>query len=229
MIPFFVFNGVSSKDMGIIVNKLPPISKAEKNYEELEIPGRNGKLFIDKKCYKPFKYEITCTLMPNSNIRDISAWLDSSGKLIISTELDKFYEVIIKNQIDFAQAYKVFNEFVIIFEVQPIAFSVEDKKIIVTKQTDITILRATYDMKPYIKVNGNGNVTLTINNKSAILKEIKDYIELDCELEEAYKNNKNCNSSIECEDFPKLIPGKNSINWIGNVSSIEIKYKEAFL
>ena len=229
MIPFFIFNKINSKDMKIIVNKLPPISKAERNYEEIEIPGRNGKVYIDKECYKTFSYSITCTLMPKSNIRSIAKWLNGSGKLTICTEVDKYYNVIIKNQIDFEQVYRVCNEFVVDFDVQPIAYSIKEKEINITKETNIIITESTYDIFPYIKVTGSGNITLTINNKSVILKNINSYIELDCELEEAYKDNLNCNNLIECEEFPKLVQGKNNISWIGNVSSIKIKYKEAFL
>ena len=36
MIPFFIFNGINSKDRGIIVNSLPSISKPEKRYEEID-------------------------------------------------------------------------------------------------------------------------------------------------------------------------------------------------
>lgn len=229
MIPFFIFNNISSKDRGIIVNKLPPISKSERNFEEIEIPGRNGKLYIDNKSYKPFQYELTCTLMPGANIRTISQWLDGVGKLIISTELDKFYNVIIKNQINFEQIYRVCNEFVVKFEVQPIAYSVQEKELILAKATELTIKESTYEIKPYIRVNGSGNITLVINNKSIVLKNVETFVELDCELEEAYKQNTNCNDKIECEEFPILVPGINNISWIGNVSSIQIKYREAFL
>ncbi len=227
--PFFIFNNINSQDIGIIVNKLPPISKPERSYEEINVPGRNGTLYIDNKCYKSFPYEITCTLMQDSNIRNISQWLNGSGKLIISTETDKSYNVIIKNQIDFEQTYRVCNEFVVIFDVEPIAHSIKEKELIFTKETQFIIKESTYMIKPYIKVNGSGIITLTLNNKSIVLKDIQEYIELDCELEEAYKNNLNCNSKVECEDFPVLIPGINNISWTGNVSNIQMMYREAFL
>lgn len=227
--PFFIFNNINSQDRGIIVNKLPPISKPEKSFEEIDVPGRNGTLYIDNECYKSFTYEITCTLMPDSNIRDIAKWLNGTGKLIISTETDKFYNVIIKNQIDFEQTYRVCNEFVVIFDVEPIAHSIKEKELTFTKETQFIIKESTYKIKPYLRVNGSGIITLTVNNKSIVLKDIQEYIELDCELEEAYKNNLNCNSKVECEDFPVLIPGTNNISWTGNVSNIQILYREAFL
>lgn len=226
---FFIFNNTSSEDRGIIVNKIPPISKAERSFEEITVPGRNGNLYIDNKCYNSLTYEITCTLMPGSNIRTIARWLNGSGKLTISTELDKFYNVIVKNQIDFEQVYRVCNEFVVVFDVEPIAYSIQEKELVISKETKFIIKESTYDIKPYIKINGNGNITLTVNNKSIILSDVEQYIELDCELEEVYKDNENCNNKAECEEFPMLLPGSNHISWVGNVSSIQIKYREAFL
>ncbi|MCI8396826.1 MAG: hypothetical protein HFJ52_04040 [Clostridia bacterium] len=229
MIPFFIFNNINSKDMKVVVNKLPPVSKAERSYEEIEIPGRNGKTYIDNQSYKTFEYSITCTLMPGANIRKISKWLNGSGKLIICTETDKYYDVIIKNQIDFEQIYRVCNEFIVNFEVQPIAHSVREKEIDIFEPTTIIITESTYDIYPLIKIEGSGNITLTINNKSVILKNVNEYIELNCELEEAYKYFSSCNNQVECEEFPKLVSGENHVNWTGNVSSIQIKYEEAFI
>lgn len=228
-VPFFIFNNINSKEKGILVNNLPPISKPERNYEELEIPGRNGKLYIDDESYNTFMYTITCTLMPDSNIREISKWLNGTGKLILCTELDKMYDVLIKDQIDYEQTYRICNQFEVNFEVQPIVKSVEKKEINLTKEDSIIIQESTYQIKPYLKIFGNGNITLTINNNSINLKNIEDYIELDCELEEAFKDNKNCNSKVECENFPILFPGENYFSWTGNITNLQIKYKEAFI
>ena len=228
--PYFIFNKISSKDRGILVNNLPPISKPERKYEEIEIPGRNGKLYIDDNCYNTFPYTITCTLMPEANIREISKWLNGSGKLILSTELDKEYDVIIKDQIDYEQTYRVCNSFEVNFEVQPIANGTITKILNVkNNNSKIIIKESTYNIKPYLKVTATGNITLTINNSNVNLENIEKYIELHCELEECFKENLNCNDKIECEDFPFLVPGENYISWIGNISNIQIKYKEAFL
>lgn len=227
--PFFIFNNISSEDRGIIVNKLPPISKAERSFEKITVPGRNGSLYIDNECYNSFTYEITCTLMPGSDIRSIAKWLNGTGKLTICTELDKFYNVIVRNQIDFEQVYRVCNEFVVVFDVEPIAHSVQEKELLFSKEAEFIIKESTYDIRPYIKVNGNGNITFTINNRSVVLTEVEQYIELDCQLEEVYKDNQNCNDKAECEDFPTLVPGNNNISWIGNVSYIQIKYREALV
>ncbi len=227
--PFFIFNRINCKDKGILVNNLPPISKPERMYEEIEVPGRNGKLYIDNNCYNTFQYPITCTLMPGANIREISKWLNGVGKLILSTELDKEYEVIIKDQIDYEQTYRICNQFEVNFEVQPISRGVVEKEINLTEEGKIIIKESTYIIKPYLKITGSGAITITINNTSLNIKQIEDFIEIDCELEEAYKENENCNSNIQCETFPYFNPGENNISWLGNITNMQIKYREAFI
>lgn len=233
MIPFFIFNGKNSRDMGIIVNKMPAITRPEMKVEEIIVPGRSGSLYIkeNKKfdTYKPFPYQLECTLIDNINAREVFAWLKGEGKLILSKEVDKFYNVLIKSKIDLEQVYKVCNEFSIEFQVQPFAYSVDEKELVLSSGTDLTILSSTYYIKPYIKIVGNGDISLSINDKTMIFKNIDAYIELDCELEEAFKGNINCNDKVYSDDFLYLEPGNNSINWLGNVSSVELKYREVFL
>lgn len=229
MTPYFMWNGVNSLEKNIIVNELPPISRANKRIEEQEIPGRSGKLYIDDNTYDTFVYQIKCTLGPNANVRNISNWLNGLGKLILSLEPDKFYEGIIKNQIDFSKVLHVFYEFPIEIELQPFAYSIEEIEHNISKQTEeIYITQSTAEIKPYYKIYGSGEVTLTINNKSQIIKNIEDYIELDAKIEEAYKENENLNSSVAGE-FLSLIPGKNTITWTGDVVNIKIKYRETYI
>ena len=233
MIPFFIFNGKNSKDMGIIVNKMPAITRPEMKVEEIVVPGRSGSLYIKENekydTYEPFTYQIECTLIDNANTRNIFEWLKGEGKLILSRETDKFYNVLIKSKIDLEQVYQVCNEFSIEFQVQPFAYSVCEKEQKLLSSTEITILDSTYYIKPYIKVIGNGDISLSINDKTMVLKNIEDYIELDCELEEAFKGNINCNNKVYSEDFLYLEPEKNLIDWLGDVSSVELKYREVFL
>lgn len=228
MIPFFIWNGENSLDKHIIVNELPPITRASKRIEEQVIPGKSGKLFIDDNVYDTFVYQITCTLGPNANVRDISGWLNGTGKLIISLEEDKYYEGIIKNKIDFKKVLHVFYEFPVEFELQPFAYSINEIEHNFTKSSRIYITQSTAEICPYYKIEGSGRITLTINNKSQIMKNVNGYIELDAKLEEAYKDNTNQNNNVIGE-FLKLKPGENIVEWTGSITNLKIKYRETYL
>lgn len=228
MIPYFIWNNINSMDKNIIINELPPITIASKRIEEKEIPGRSGKLYIDKNVYDSFVYQIKCTIGPNANVREISRWLSGTGRLILSLEEDKYYEGIIKNSIDFSKVLHVFYEFPIEFELQPAAYSIKEFEHNFSNPSTIYITQSTTDILPYMRIEGSGAVTITINNKSQIIKNVEGFIELDSKIEEAYKNNKSENSNVIGE-FLKLKPGENKIEWIGSINNLEIKYRETYI
>ena len=58
-LPYFIFNGINSKDLGIVIKEMPPITKSEKNIESISVTGRNGNLHIDNGTYNSKKYKIT--------------------------------------------------------------------------------------------------------------------------------------------------------------------------
>ena len=45
----FTYNGKSSKDFGIIVEKLPSLSRPERQHDVFRVPGRNGDIISHKK------------------------------------------------------------------------------------------------------------------------------------------------------------------------------------
>lgn len=228
MIPYFIWNNINSIDKHIIVNELPPITRASKRIDEKEIPGRSGKLYIDDNVYDTFVYQIKCTLGPEANIRDISNWLNGTGKLIISIEEDKYYEGIIKNQIDFTKVLHVFYEFPIEIELQPFAYSIKEIEHNFKQSSKIYISQSTIDICLYIRLEGSGQVRLMINDKTQIIKDIDEYIELNSKIEEAYKDNQSKNNFVNGE-FLKLKPGENNISWVGSVTSLKIKYRETYV
>ena len=215
--------------LGIIINKMPPISKPQRRIEKITIPGKNGVLYQDDKSYEPIIAQIACTIIEKKFINVIKQWLNGEGKFILSTMPDRYYNARIINQIDYTDIARKIYEFPLQIELQPISYGVKEKELNIKKESQIIITDSTYLIKPYIKIEGKGDITLTVNNKSVILKNITDYIELDCELEEAYKDIENCNNKINCIEFPTLMPGKNDISFLGNVSNIQIKYREAYI
>ena len=63
---YFIYNGISSKDMGVILKKLPPITKPKKRIEIVQVPGRNGTLHIDENCYEPINISLWFGSFSNS-------------------------------------------------------------------------------------------------------------------------------------------------------------------
>ena len=225
---YFIFNGKNSKDMGIEIVEFPPITKAQRNIQSVSIPGKSNNLNYDSYTYNPYTFSVACCINSfkknKQTIDNIAAWLDGFGELILSQEPDKIYDVVIKNSIDFKDVIWLFPQFVIQFEVQPFKKSVNFASEImeINKKTIINNI-GTVPSLPQISIYGTGDITLKINNIPYFIKGIEDYITIDSEFLEVYKDDLNQNNKYNNFDFPFFGIGKNEIDFIGDIEKIIIK------
>ena len=224
-LPYFIFNGQKSTDLGIVIQELPPISKSQKNIEIIAINGRNGNLHIDNGTYKSKTYTVTCTLIDESKINVLKSLLDSTGVLELSTEPNIEYNATITNQIDFTKYLKYLKQFVINFDVDPIGYSKSSITSTFSSSENSFEVEGTANVSPIITVNGTG--IFTINNKQ--VEVLETGITIDCNLMNCTKNNINKNNKVVLDEFPELIVGENTLTIGSGITSIEISYKEGWL
>lgn len=224
-LPYFIFNGQKSTDLGIIIQELPPISKAQKNIDIISINGRNGNLHIDNGTYKAKTYSVRCTLMDETKINSLKTLLDSTGTLELSTEPNIIYNATITNQIDFSKYLKYLKEFIINFDVDPIGYSKNSITNTYSSTENVFEVNGTANVSPIITVTGVG--TFTLNNKS--VEVLETGITLDCDLMNCTKNSINKNDKVILDEFPELIVGENTLNLGEGITLIEISYKEGWL
>lgn len=221
----FIFQGKDSyEDYGIEIYDRPVNPLPERNVDFIEVPGRDGSLTQDHKTYKNITIPINCFLRNKDNYQEqfklIKQWLSSGeGDLIFSDEPNLKYTALCVNRIDFTQPYINFGEFPIIFECNPYKRSMDNNKITITNGG--TIFNPGASSKPIIKVYGTGNIDLTVNSNVVHLTNIVDYVTIDSELVDCYKDAVLFNNNMLGE-FPELVPGANTISWTGTVTKIEI-------
>lgn len=115
---YFIFKDIDSRNIpGLVVNSLPPITKAAKRIERIEIDGKDGDI-TEERGYKSYDKPITITLLQDCDVNVLINWLNGSGRLVLSNEDDKYYEAEIVDQIDFERLFK-YLPVKIIFHVQP--------------------------------------------------------------------------------------------------------------
>ena len=227
---YFIYNDVSSEELGIKVKKggINNFSSPQRSYETVQVKGRNGDLIIDNGNYENFTLEIECYIdARNSNLNTISMeikkWLTSDlgyKPLILSTDLNCYYEAICANKLDISEMVENFGECLIVFNCKPLKREMfGDNKIILTENS--VLYNNGLASTPYIKVVGSGDITININNQKLILKGVEGYIEVDSELYNCFKGNINQNNKMY-SNFPVLEEGVNNISWEGNVTQLEI-------
>jgi len=143
---------------------MPDMVKPKRREGEVTIPGRNGVLTIDEGCYEGYTLSVECGKRGTEKLGDIVTWLDGSGDLILSTELDKVYRARISNAISIADVIYLYNSFLVQFKVFPFKYSVNAIR---SHADDLTLTtptsiknKGTVYAEPTITVYGSGNITL---------------------------------------------------------------------
>ena len=224
-----IFNNKSSADCRIQVAHPPGYAYPERDYTITHIPGRNGDIIQDNGCYKNVErtYEVSFDV-PNEDFATyanaVSAWLHSTtgyARLEDSYEPNYYRMATYQESNIFENLYNQAGTATIVFECKPQRFLKTGDNII-TIQNSLTIMNPTgFEAYPLFKVTGTSGV-LTVNGNSITFSSIDDFVMLDCELQDAYKENINKNSTIS-GTFPVLKTGSNTISWTGDISSVTMK------
>ena len=224
-----IFNNKSSADCRIQVAHPPGYAYPERDYTITHIPGRNGDIIQDNGCYKNVErtYEVSFDV-PNEDFATyanaVSAWLHSTtgyARLEDSYEPNYYRMATYQESNIFENLYNQAGTATIVFECKPQRFLKTGDNTI-TIQNSLTIMNPTgFEAYPLFKVTGTSGV-LTVNGNSITFSSINDFIMLDCELQDAYKESINKNSTIS-GTFPVLKPGSNTISWTGGITSVTMK------
>ena len=224
-----IFNNKSSADCRIQVAHPPGYAYPERDYTITHIPGRNGDIIQDNGCYKNVErtYEVSFDV-PNEDFATyanaVSAWLHSTtgyARLEDSYEPNYYRMATYQESNIFENLYNQAGTATIVFECKPQRFLKTGDNTITIKNS-LTIVNPTgFEAYPLFKVTGTSGV-LTVNGNSITFSSIDDFVMLDCELQDAYKENINKNSTIS-GTFPVLKTGSNTISWTGDISSVTMK------
>lgn len=234
-----IFNGISSKDLGIVVQTHPTYEFSGKDYDVTHIHGRNGDIVVGKGSYQNIErsYVLASAFRPNTsyidNVTAISAWLTSANGY---AKLQDSYEPNYYRKALFREAGKMPNlndkatEIKVVFECKP-------QRFLLTGEDQVTFNTATHDVfhkitnptsfiaLPEIKVTDgftsievvsgedpNNPVNKTVITLEVTTPPITDTITIDSEIQDVFTESKFINSKVSMTNgFPKLFPGT---NWI---------------
>lgn len=105
---WFKWNGVDSRDMGIVVEALPAIARAPIRYDKVEIDGMDG-MHVDELGYAVYEKTISVGFQKEVDLDAIFGWLTGKGELITSDESDKYYICNIYDVIEFVKNGSIYK------------------------------------------------------------------------------------------------------------------------
>lgn len=225
---YIILNGKNSVNIqGLLIQKLPPISKPKIRTQIEEIDGRDGDI-ITPLGYSAYDKKLSIGLYGDFDIDEIIEFFNTSGIVIFSNEPDKFYYYEIVSQIDFEKLIR-FRTAEVTMHIQPFKYSAtdNDKVFNITNETSIQIRNAgNIYAKPTLIITGSGNIGIYLNGVQLFQIVLGDLgsITIDTTKMEAYKDSDLLNRLVSGNyDNFKLNIGKNIISFTGSVTKIEIK------
>lgn len=182
-------------------------------YEELTLPLKfrlkEGSIWDRQDFIFDWLYEVECT------------------NLILSVMPAKYY--IVKNiEVgDIEEQYFRYGYFEVKFTLEPFKYLVGENYITLTEAKTITY-NGTVLGECKIKVYGNGNMQLTMNDEIIQINNVNEYVELDSKLLLCLNQDLTSKSIDMTGDFFVLTRGNNNVSWTGNISKLEILPRTAF-
>lgn len=221
---YFIFKDISSENFpNLIVENLPPVTSPPQRFEILEVDG-SSKVIISELGYKAYEKVINLGFR-NHDTREVENWLKGKGRLILSNELDKYYDAFVLEQIDYERILR-FKKATVTFLVQPYKYATGEEE--TTSRTLIN--QGNEECLPLMTIYGSGSVGVLVNGVKQCDITIDGYVTLDGEEEEAYKDNlDNRRNRVMIGKFPTFKPGENTLTFTGNVTNVKTLVRSRWL
>lgn len=232
---YFTYNGRSSADFGLHIEKKDVFSAPEYDAEFISIPGRSGDIINPNRRFANIKVTYT-VFLARKNIaalaavlRDIKGWLysepDKYHEITDSYDAEYFRYGVISGNLDIEEQLNKIGCFTVTFNCKPFKYSYEGQQTVSADASELTITNPTaFESRPYIKLYGSGTVVIMIQpqGRGMMISNLDEYIEIDSELMNCFKDTTLKNDTVTGDGFPMLKPGTTTIACAGNVQRIEV-------
>ena len=232
---YFTYNGRSSAEFGLHIEKKDVFSAPKYDAEFISIPGRSGDIINPNRRFANIKVTYT-VFLARKNIaalaavlRDIKGWLysepDRYHEITDSYDAGYFRYGVISGNLDIEEQLNKIGCFTVTFNCKPFKYSFAGQQTVSADASELTITNPTaFESRPYIKLYGSGTVVIMIQpqGRGMMISNLDEYIEIDSELMNCFKDTTLKNDTVTGDGFPMLKPGTTTIACAGNVQRIEV-------
>lgn len=229
MLNYLTYAGRSTNEFGIWISGESTYDAPERNVQSQEVAGRNGNLLFDMGNFKNIsvKYPAAIKTEMPSRLRD---FVNFAGSQIGYKRLEDTYHpyeyrmarFISKMSVDTIGYANRGGQFTLEFDCKPQRFLKSGEEEIVFSSNGALYNRTEFDAKPLIRVYGSGAGTVGIGSETITISSISTYVDIDCEIMDAYKGSVNCNNNVSFTDDVVLASGNTGITFTGKITKIVI-------
>jgi len=237
-----VYGGESSSDYGMVVAEAPSFERPQRKQTTYSVPGRNGVILFQQNAWndttRSYKVWLAEAIEEDSGgvrsgylvekVNAFEAMLNSKvgyQRLTDNFEPDIFRLAYYSGGDDFSNQMTQYGEATIRFNCRPERFLLSGDSFVTVANGGSITNPTKFDSKPLIKITVSSTQTITVAIAgTAITANVDDYIYIDCEAMNAYRQDgENKNTDIS-GTFPVIkANSSNAIVITGTVTKVEIK------
>ena len=225
------FNGVSSEELGIVVERPPNYEIAKRRYETIQVPGRNSDIIIDNNCFDNVDRTYDIAIGQEGGDFTVFAsrmadWLSSGSgycRLEDTYEPDYYKMAVMSEPGEIINILQQAGRTTVTFNRRPERFLKMGERFVEVYNGSILTNPTKYTAKPIIEVSGSGSGSITVGRRTIEIRNLVDGFIIDSELQEAYSDGINQNDNvIATNGLPILDAGENVISYSGGIKSVKI-------
>ena len=227
MQPWFLWKGIDSRTMGVWVSELPPPTRATERTEEVEVPGRPGKLTIKEgdNVHDGYVRECRITVPANADFASLLTWLTGDGDAVFSNEADRAYKAHLAAEVKFTKISNSLKTATLAFYVHPHKAQYPPEPAISVSTSASIYNPGTVEAKPLIKLTGSGaDITLTVNSTAYTYDDVTGPIYIDCDAQIITESGAIWDGAYDAE-FPTLQTGANTVAISGGTCEITPRWR----
>lgn len=222
------WHGISSYDVGVIVERYPARPVPKRKGSSQSVAGRSGDLIDQEDAWdnvvQPYEVYLSGEFRGGmqSVAREAIQWLMVKGyqKLEDSYDLDTFRLAYFMGGNDFANTLNLFGRAKIEFNCKPQRFLHDGDTEKILSAGAVLMNPTVYTARPRILLSGSGSGSLTVGSRTMELTDVAGTI-IDSDTEDVYRGTTNLNSTASGE-FPLLEAGETSVTWEGGITGVRI-------
>ena len=230
MMHFFTFDGKDSRNFKVMISGEDTWKKPNPILERTTVPGRNGELITFNGAYENASVSYHCGVIRDfdeSYTAFINFLMSNPGyRRLEDSYHPGYYRMATVESVGDPSLTKLNRSatFDVSFTCKPQTFLKSGEKKLIYTSNGTLFNPTLFDAKPLLRVYGKGE--FSIGSGIVTITATNGYTDLDCELEDAYKDDSsvNCNANIRLagDHFPVIPAGRHGVTLGSGITRIEI-------
>lgn len=212
------------------VASAPNIIRATRKMEVVQIAGTNREIVDMEDAWECYEQPYTL-YVGNGSEDSIQEPLSNVARILCKTgwqELIDDYEPDVYRLAYYVGGLNSDNRFTRLGKFE-ITFRCRPERFLFIGSTEVPVPSGSiltnptgFEAKPLIHVEGSGSGTLIIQGQTITIEDMVDYLNIDCDKMDVYRQPNENRNSLTSGSFPVLKAGNNSITFTGGITSVSI-------